>query len=132
MEFLTPVCDGDVPWLTYSVSFPGATQATITFVNPTGPDYVLTGQPLSGRVLWPGAEIGQATGEPVDWPGWTQLSDGSWIEGDEWDWVRPSVLVRVEVNPTAEATIGYPPASPLCSANPPKNTTPPPLLPATE
>ena len=122
VDFLTPICDGDVPYLTYSASFDDATRvARITFVNPDGPDVTYTDLPLSGRVLWPGAVV-DAEGNPVDWPGWILLPDGTWVEGDDgFLWVRPSVTVELEINPTVTAEIGYPPATPLCDANPPDN-----------
>jgi hypothetical protein len=118
VNVLEPICDGDVPYLGYSASLPGATSATITFVNPDGDDVVYDDLPLSGRVLWPGAVVG-ADGEPLDWPGWTEVAPDVWVEGDEFDWVRPSVTVVVEVNPSEMFEIEYPPATPLCSANPP-------------
>lgn len=134
MDFLTPICDGDVPYLGYSASFGDATQVDrITFVNPDGPDVTYTDLPLEGRVLWAGAVVA-ADGTPLDWPGWIQLPDGTWVEGDDgFLWVRPSVTVELEINPVVSRTIGYPPATPLCDASPPDNppdnptttTTPP-------
>lgn len=121
LEILEPICDGDVPYLRYDAVVEGVEPppetATITFVNPSGDDYVLADQPLSGRVLWPGAEVDGA-GDPVDWPGWS-LVDGEWVVGDEWDWVRPSVEVLFEVNPTLSRTVAYPPSSPDCATDPP-------------
>ncbi|WP_407320492.1 LPXTG cell wall anchor domain-containing protein [Isoptericola halotolerans] len=126
LDILEPICDGDVPYLRYDAVVTGVEPppetATITFVNPSGDDYVLADQPLSGRVLWPGAEVDGA-GEPVDWPGWS-LVDGEWVVGDQWDWVRPSVEILVEVNPTVSRTVGYPPSSPDCDANPPGSEEP--------
>ena len=60
-----------------------------------------------------------AEGNPLDWPGWTEVAPDVWVEGDEWDWVRPTVTVILTINPSQIAQIGYPPASPVCSANPP-------------
>lgn len=119
LSVLSPICDNDVPYLEYEVDAQNVdgTDVTITFVNPEGDDVVYIDQPLSGRVLWAGAEV-DADGNPVDWPGW-RLEDGVWVEGDEFDWVRPSVEVIFEVNPTATVTVDYPPSSPLCNANPP-------------
>lgn len=125
VDFLTPICDGDVPYLTYSARFGSATQVTrITFVNPTGPDVSYFNLPLSGRVLWPGAVVG-ADGEPLDWPGWTEQPDGTWVEGDEFDWVRPTVTVELEINPVTTAVIAYPPSTPQCATNPPQPGAPP-------
>lgn len=123
-EFLTPVCDGDVPYLAYKVDVTGTpnTTATITWVNPSGSSVVQSGLPLEGRVLWPGAVVGP-DGRGADWPGWREV-DGEWVEGDEYDWVRPEVTVRIEVNPTLESTVAYPPSSPNCLTNPPGEVPP--------
>ncbi|HEY6416858.1 MAG TPA: hypothetical protein VIX41_11485 [Acidimicrobiales bacterium] len=125
VDFLTPICDGDVPYLSYSASFGDATEVErITFVNPDGPDVTYTNLPLEGRVLWAGAVVAP-DGTPLDWPGWIQLADGTWIEGDDgFTWVRPSVTVELEINPVATAVIGYPPATPLCDASPPPSPPP--------
>ncbi|WP_170023670.1 LPXTG cell wall anchor domain-containing protein [Isoptericola jiangsuensis] len=126
-----PVCDGDVPYLRYAVSVENLEDppdtVTITWVNPGGANVVQPDLPLSGRVLWPGAVVGD-DGTALDWPGW-RLEDGVWVEGDEFDWVRPSVGLEFEVNPTATATVGYPESSPACATppgeTPPPETTPP-------
>lgn len=114
-----PICDNDVPKLRYAVEAIGSpnTTVTITWRNPGGADYVQAGLPLSGVVLWPGAV--EQNGVGVDWPGWRQLPDGTWVEGDEWDWVRPAVQVHFAVNPEASVTVAYPPSSPKCLTNPP-------------
>jgi len=115
-------CDANTPYLVYDVpvlNLPAATSVTITFVNPTGPDLVFPNQPLSGRILWPGAVL-DADGNIIDWPGWTLLPDGTWVEGDEFSWTRPTVEIRFEVNPEATVTVDYPPASTAC-ADPPPN-----------
>jgi len=132
VNVLSPVCEHDVPYLTYSVSAPGiaATTATVTFINPTGANYVVSGVPLQGRILWPGAVV-NAAGEPTDWPGWTLAADGTWVPGDEWNWAREPLTVLIEVNPSASATVSYPPATPLCTAGPRTPPGDPPTLPAT-
>jgi len=123
-EIFQPVCDGDVPYLRYAVVATGTqnTTVTITWINPSGEDVVQAGLPLSGRVLWPGA-VTDASGNPLDWPGW-RLENGVWVEGDEFDWVRPSVDVKFEVNPELTRTASYPPSSPDCATNPPGETPP--------
>jgi uncharacterized repeat protein (TIGR01451 family)/fimbrial isopeptide formation D2 family protein len=123
VEVLSPVCDGNVPYLRYDISvvdLPGADSVTITWVNPDGDDIVLADQPLTNLdpgILWPGAVIDDQ-GNPIDWPGWTLQDDGTWVEGDEFDWVRPSVEVRFEVNPELSLTVDYPPSSPVCVPGP--------------
>ena len=129
IDVLQPICDGDVPYLQYAVSVDNPASppesATITWVNPNDPSqsFVQSGVPLSGTVLWPGAEV-DAAGNGIDWPGWT-LEGDQWVEGDEWDWVRPSVQVTIAVNPEATVTVPYPPSSPACLTNPPGQVPPP-------
>ncbi len=120
LRILTPICDNDVPYLQYAVEVVGSTDTTvdITFINPGGGSVPITNQPLSGRVLWPGAVV-DSSGNPLDWPGWTfNEATGLWEEGDEFDWVRPQVSVLFAVNPEATVTVGYPPSSPNCNPNP--------------
>jgi hypothetical protein len=124
----SPECDGDVPYLDYEVDAVGTESdtVTITFVHPTdaSKDVVYPDLPFSGRVLWPGAVV-DADGMPVDWPGW-RFDDGIWVEGDDSDWVRPSVEVRFEVDAAASTvTVDYPPSEPLCDANPPEGEVDP-------
>lgn len=120
LTVLTPICDNDVPKLRYVVTPTGTdrTTVTITWVNPSGADVVYSDLPLSGTVLWPGA-VQDAGGKGVDWPGW-RLEGGEWVEGDEFDWVRPSVEVGFQVNPSASAVVAYPPSSPVCLTSPPR------------
>lgn len=122
----TPVCDGDVPYLEYAVELADsdASTVTITWLNPGGDDVVQPDLPLSGRVMWPGAVVGD-DGRGADWPGW-RLEDGEWVQGDEYDWVRPSVDVLFESNPEAMVTVDYPPSSPDCATNPPGEDEPAP------
>ncbi len=121
-----PLCDGDVPLLEYAVEVEGSDSdtLTITWLNPDGDDVVQTDLPLSGRVPWPGAVVGP-DGRGEDWPGW-RLEDGEWVEGDEFDWVRPSVDVLFEVNPEAMVTVDYPASAPECATNPPGEDEPAP------
>lgn len=112
---VNPVCVNDVPLLKYSLEEMGTTltTATITWVHPGGTDVVLTDQPLNGTLLWPGAVL-DAKGTIIDWPGWTQQSDGSWTRGDAFDWARQPVEVRFEVNPSTVATVSYPAVAGAC------------------
>ena len=67
------------------------------------------------RFVYPGASV-DAAGNPTDWPGWM-------FDGDEWvidpsdAYLRDGLTVVIEVNPTATATVSYPPATAAC-ANP--------------
>lgn len=112
---VTSVCVNDVPQLTYSLDEMGTTlpTATITWVHPGGSDVVLTNQPLSGTLLWPGAVL-DAQGHAIGWPGWVQQSDGTWVRGGPFAWASQSVEVRFEVNPGTVATVTYPAAAGAC------------------
>ncbi|MCG7286794.1 LPXTG cell wall anchor domain-containing protein [Cellulomonas sp. ACRRI] len=114
------ICLAAAPALSYAVEPVGtsSTTLTITWHNPGGADLVQSGLPLSGQVYWPGTVV--VDGVVTDWPGWTQLPDGSWTEHDAYDYTRPEVEVTFEVNPSATTVVSYPPASAVC-ANPPQS-----------
>jgi hypothetical protein len=114
-------CRNDIPYLGYDIDWAGGGTATITFINPVGADIVYEDVPLSGEVLWPGAND-----DPADWPGWI-LVDGVWVEGDDgFLWARGTIQVRFEVNPTAVVQVSYPPANVACAGpqNAPRPTVP--------
>ncbi|MBD8059505.1 peptidase [Cellulomonas sp. JH27-2] len=125
VDILTPICDNDVPKLQYKVTAVGSPNTTvkITWINPGGANYVQADLPLEGTILWPGA-VQDSAGNAVDWPGW-RLENGVWVQGDEWDWVRPSVKVLFQVNPEMTVNVAYPPSSPNCATNPPQSTPSP-------
>ncbi len=103
-------CVADVPYLSYALTFEGGLSARITFVNPDGPDVVHENMPMSGRVLWPGAND-----NPKDWPGWIQV-DGAWVPSDDgYLWARGTITVVFEVNPTVTATVTYPGPGGICA-----------------
>lgn len=115
------VCDAETPYLVYEVSLPEGSEAagenplTVTFLNPDGEDHVTTDLPLEGRLLWPGA----SAEEPLQWPGWEQLEDGSYVETDDnYAWTRDGVQVQFEVNPDYSMVVNYPPASEECADAP--------------
>jgi len=114
------VCVGDVPYLGYGLTLPAgfvpssSTPVTITFLNPDGEDYVVENQPLSGKLLWPGA----SAGEPKMWPGW-ELVNGEYVQTDgNFAWTREGVTVRFDVNPTYSTEVEYPEASAECANAP--------------
>jgi hypothetical protein len=114
-------CRRDIPYLGYDIDWPQGGTATITFVNPTGADIVHENMPLSGEVIWPGANH-----DPADWPGWI-LEDGVWVEGDDgFLWARGTIEVRFEVNPTALVQVSYPTTNVACAGpkNAPRPTVP--------
>gem|GEM_PF-6087478 len=116
------LCVGDVPYLEWEGAHgsdsEGADDATVTvtFLNPSGADHVLSGQPLSGRILWPGAAA-DSEGKGTDWPGWEYV-DGTWVEGDEWDWVVPTADIEFKASPSVVLTVAYPLPSAVCAGPP--------------
>ncbi len=79
------------------------------------------GKLATGELLWKGAKV-DAQGKPIDWPGWDQRADGTWVEVPDGG-VRPAAILRVSVNPTLDTVALYPPATPGCNANPPANVS---------
>jgi LPXTG-motif cell wall-anchored protein len=129
----SPECVRDAPFVSYTIVPVGFTpdpvQATlvITAKNGTVID-TRTVTSLSGRFIWPGASV-DAAGNATDWPGWKRADDGvSWIPDPSDAFLREGLTITVTVNPTATATVSYPPATSAC-ANPPGGT--PPTLPQT-
>lgn len=115
------VCRGNAPWLDYAVEPQGTPNTTVTLVwgDPSGPhSFTQANLPLTGSVLWPGAVV-DSKGNATDWPGWS-LVNGQWVQGDEWNWVRPTVPVQFKVNPEATVTVSYPPEGAPC-ADPPRS-----------
>ncbi|MGH8948287.1 MAG: hypothetical protein ACRDXF_05445, partial [Acidimicrobiia bacterium] len=103
-------CRNDIPYLAYDIDFPGGESATVTFLNPSGPDIVYEDVPLSGGVLWPGAND-----TPPDWPGWI-LQDGVWVAADDgFLWARGTINVLFEVNPSTVLSVSYPQSSEACA-----------------
>lgn len=110
------VCLEDVPYLQYSLEAYGTpnTTATLTWVDPGGNSVVQSGLPLSGQVAWPGVVF--ENGKIVDWPGWSRGADGTWVPHDEFDFTRPDVTIRFQVNPEASTVVSYPAATASCNA----------------
>lgn len=125
------LCVGDVPYFSWEATLGESEEdpasaddsLTITFLNPSGPDYVLKNQPLSGQAIWPGGAA-DSSGKGTDWPGW-HLEGGTWVLGDEWDWTLPDVDVRFEVNPSVVVNIDYPLPSAVCAGPPNPPPAPP-------
>ena len=117
------MCLRDAPYI--EVTFGNQPQfngrpATVTFIdldgNAVGTETATYQAGTTVRFVYPGASV-DAAGNPVDWPGWM-------FDGDEWvvdpsdARLRDGLTVVIEVNPTATATVSYPPATAAC-ANPP-------------
>lgn len=116
-----PLCLRDTPYVDYNVVPIGVDApngVTLTWFKADGSiAQTLSNQPLSGRLLWPGAAV-DASGNPTAWPGWSFVN-GQWVRIS--DGLRPTLRLVATVNPTAEKILSYPPATAQCSANPPVN-----------
>jgi uncharacterized repeat protein (TIGR01451 family) len=123
-----PICFRDTPFVDYNATVLGVgapNGVTITWQKLNGEVVrVLTGQPLSGRLLWPGAAL-DPSGYPVAWPGWAFV-DGEWVSVN--DGLRPDMRIVFDVNPTAQSIVSYPAASAACNANPPITGSVPDML----
>lgn len=125
---LSPVCEADIPYIDYAVALdgldPAGRTATLTVRDKDGKEVAkFTDQPLSGRIIYPGANA-----EPKDWPGW-KFADGTW-EFDPTDArLREGVTVTADVNPSATGSVSYPAATEKCNG-PEIVTTAGPLPPA--
>jgi uncharacterized repeat protein (TIGR01451 family)/LPXTG-motif cell wall-anchored protein len=109
-------------------SIPAGDQAALLADGASQVNYVglppgwVDGQAITGTQLWPGAGV-DATGRGNAWPGWRQLSDGTWVldpAAPFYD-LRTDAVVEVRINPTTASTVTYPPPSTHC--DPPTNIT---------
>jgi LPXTG-motif cell wall-anchored protein len=122
------ICINDAPYLQYSASIPGfapGTPMVLHWLDQNGVEQFTQNVTLGdGQVVWPGAEVAEQGGEPVDWPGWVTLPNGEWIQADDgFVWARGSVGIFATVNPTSPtASASYPLPSPDCRVNPPNVT----------
>jgi uncharacterized repeat protein (TIGR01451 family) len=116
---VTPRCTRDTLFVDYSISSRGLpldSPLTITWQKINGEVVrILTNQPYSGSLLWPGTEVDTA-GNPTAWPGW-QFVDGQWSQIA--DGLRPEMRVLFQINPTVSGVVSYLPGTPTCAANPP-------------
>lgn len=85
------------------------------------------GTEIEGEILWPGAAV-DADGNPIAWPGWTELPDGTWILDPDAPFynLRGEAVMEIRINPSSAAVLVYPPATPNCAAQPPQNEPPTP------
>ena len=116
---LVPQCIGDAPYIFYSIDALGFTPVTTPTIKLLDKDGNLVAThnvtTFSGRLLYPGALV-DAEGNAIDWPGW-KFENGLWSIDESDAFLRDGLHVVVEVNPTAEADVTYPPATEAC-ANP--------------
>ncbi|UOE43800.1 cell wall protein [Agromyces larvae] len=131
---VSPACEADVPWIQFRVvltdpeSLSTSRDATLVLSDGSNTHTVPLGTigpsgVLEGRVLWPGASVGP-DGRGDGWPGWAFVG-GEWVETDgNFAWTRGSIDARIEVNPSIPVALSYPPATPQCLTDPPRESTP--------
>ncbi len=112
VDDLDQACEGGIPQLTYDLTVRGvrAGRVDIQWLDASGETRLTyAGARLSGTVSWPGAVVSPA-GTATDWPGWTERSDGSWVEGDAFDWATGAVDVVFSVasGPSVTVDATYP------------------------
>ncbi|MBK1646966.1 hypothetical protein CKO25_20575, partial [Thiocapsa imhoffii] len=117
-------CLNSAPYIDYAVTLADADPDTLLTIRwfsvlpdgSTGPQVgaALLDQPLSGRLLWPGAVV--QDGNVVVWPGWT------FIDG-QWELTDPSAIAEKELrfsyNPEISVRVTYPDPEPQCVSFPP-------------
>ncbi|UWY30506.1 gliding motility-associated C-terminal domain-containing protein [Flavobacterium sp. TR2] len=114
-------CSNNVPYVNYTVTpdnFTTNNLLTVKWIDSNN-NVVATqvNLPLSGNILWPGAEI-DTKQNGTDWPGWI-LNNGIWSEGaDGFEATRNGVKMEFSLNPTVTVAVAYPPATPDCNARP--------------
>jgi gliding motility-associated-like protein len=114
-------CSNNVPYVNYSVSpenFTTNNLLTVKWIDSNNNVVATqTNLPLSGNILWSGAEI-DSNKNGTDWPGWI-LNNGIWSEGsDGFEATRNGVKIEFSLNPTVTVSVAYPPATPDCNARP--------------
>ncbi len=128
---LSTSCNNNAPYVSYTVDTgapfgAAAPSVTISWITPDGrlvEEHA--DQPSSGTLLWPGVVL-DGGGNAVAWPGWEYVND-EWVEVA--DDRRPVMIVRVEVNPTAEGEVTYPSSNIRCAPQPPGTYRPPSQVP---
>jgi hypothetical protein len=119
--------------------FPTLVGQTGTLTMATLSGTVVSTQPLvytpgtTVDLLYPGTRV-NADGSIADVPGWNLNAAGFWVRDPSDEFLRDGVRLTYVLNPTATATVTYPPESANC-ANPdgpfPPGQTPPPTTPRT-
>ena len=70
--------------------------------------------PISRAVCCTPEREVDAAGIATDWPGW-KFENGQWVVDPSDAHLRDGLRVVVEVNPTSEGTVSYPPATSACA-----------------
>jgi LPXTG-motif cell wall-anchored protein len=130
------VCVAEVPTIRISFVTPAqfptlvGQTGTLTMTAVSG-GAVLSTQPLVYQpgatvdILYPGTKV-NADGTIADVPGWTLQPNGLWVLDPSDSYLRAGIVLTYTVNPTATATVSYPPESATCAnpENPPGINTP--------
>ncbi len=129
------VCVAEVPTIRITFQSPGfptlaGQTGTLTMTAVSGGAVVGT-QPLVYRpgttvdILYPGTRV-NPDGSIADVPGWILQPNGLWVLDPSDQFLRAGIVLTYTVNPTATATVTYPPESATCAnpENPPGINTP--------
>ncbi len=123
-------CQVGAPWMTYEVNAHNVDTAgktlTVTWSDSNGTavkteEIPLDGGPISGKLLWPGAEV-NAEGVGTMWPGWRAALPGETPEFENLvlDPTLPEYALRADtevtfsINPSASVVVTYPEATAEC------------------
>ncbi|MHC0445911.1 T9SS type B sorting domain-containing protein, partial [Flavobacterium sp. 3-218] len=114
-------CSNNVPYVNYTVTpdnFTTNNLLTVKWIDSNNNVVATqTDLPLSGNLLWPGAEV-DSNGKGIDWPGWV-LNNGVWTESaDGFEATRNGVKIEFSLNPTVTVSVAYPQATADCNAHP--------------
>jgi hypothetical protein len=128
VSLLTGLCVADAPWIFYDIELidPDAQStgdvATLVLTDGVNSQELELGKladgKLEGKVLWPGASVAADGVTPTGWPGWA-LVGTTWVQVDDnFAWTRGDIDATIEVNPTVDVALTYPPATPECATGP--------------
>jgi hypothetical protein len=117
------ICDNEVPKIRITFGNVAALNGRVgTLVMTDVNGNVISTQSLTYQagtsvdLLYPGTSV-NPDGSIDDVPGWILTDDGFWIEDPSDQYLRQGITLTYTVNPTAVATVTYPPESSGC-ANP--------------
>ena len=135
------ICIAEVPTIRIifasPAQFPSLVGQTGTLtMNAINGGALLSTQPLvytpgaTIDILYPGTVV-NADGSIADVPGWILQPNGLWVLDPSDTFLRDGILLTYVLNPTATATVSYPPESSTCAnpENPPRPPGAPPAAP---
>lgn len=124
-------CVLDAPWFDYSIDARNLDTTgrtlTVTWSDKAGnvihtDEVALSGGPISGKLLWPGAAV-NADGVGIAWPGWRPALPGETPEFEnlvldpalaEYP-LREDTVVTFSINPSATVEVAYPQQTEACA-----------------